>query len=223
MYNILVYSKIKKAITEVIGSIKATRKEHLSITSYGNLDEVILGSAVFNYDIAVLHVNDPDDIQLARRIKYFNNDTIIIYLSSNEELLPHMGKGEPFECLIGKNEYLQFRETLSHALSRIEFNSHMYFSYKIGRQDFLINLYDIVYFSSELKRIKIKHKYMGEDYFYGKLDDIEKNISGMTNIFHRVHKSYLINATYIEKKSKKEILMKDGTRISITKSDNKKT
>lgn len=66
------------------------------------------------------------------------------------------------------------------------------FGYKTGKLENRIPYKEILYFSSDAKKI-IVHKKRGLDYFYGKLSELKLPSAD----FIQIHKSYIINKQYV--------------------------
>ena len=85
------------------------------------------------------------------------------------------------------------------------------FEYKIGKRVFVSSISDIIYFESIGKKIKIVTKKETRE-FYGSLSSIAKR--NLTN-FIQIHRSYLVNFTFIESYTYTKIYLNSGKLISI--------
>ncbi|GFI22421.1 hypothetical protein IMSAGC011_01196 [Lachnospiraceae bacterium] len=96
------------------------------------------------------------------------------------------------------------------------------FSYYV-RPDYIHTpVKEIRYFASEGRRTHI----VSSDYrdtFYQKLDMVEKRIRLKNCQFMRIHKSYLVNARYIDGYSRDYVLLTTGERLRISKYEYYKT
>ncbi|MEE1258324.1 MAG: LytTR family DNA-binding domain-containing protein [Lachnospiraceae bacterium] len=75
----------------------------------------------------------------------------------------------------------------------------------------------ILYFVSEGRCIRLVTK-DGSDSFYGRLSEVENNLSVKNCRFIRVHQSYLVNEKYILSYDRKGILLITGETLSISNS-----
>ena len=58
----------------------------------------------------------------------------------------------------------------------------------------------------------------GKEYaFYEKLDELEKKLSGYNNRFMRIHKSFLVNVCQIEQYHYKNIVMRNGDVLTVSR------
>lgn len=80
-----------------------------------------------------------------------------------------------------------------------------------------IPLNHILYFISEGRCIRLITK-SGNDFFYGKLNELENTLRLKNGRFIRVHQSYLVNEKYILSYDRKGILLTNGETISISNS-----
>ena len=78
-----------------------------------------------------------------------------------------------------------------------------------------IPLSDILYFESN-KRVLIVHTKNDEYSFYGKLDQVEKELDGKD--FIRTHQSYFVNARKIKSVSKDSAELQNGEILPVSKS-----
>ena len=76
-------------------------------------------------------------------------------------------------------------------------------------------LEDIYYFESN-RRVLVIHTRKGEVTFYGKLDDIQKNLADKD--FIRTHQSFLVNALKIKTVKKDSVELSDGEVLPVSKS-----
>lgn len=80
-------------------------------------------------------------------------------------------------------------------------------------------LSDILYFSSEGRRIRLISQITddSENEFYDKLDNVEEQLSKKKCHFVRIHKSYLVNTQYIASYDKNHLKLITGECLNISK------
>lgn len=221
MYSVVVYSYYKEVADKIAEEIKATRKEFMEIIKYDNPFLALMGSVCEGgYDIVIFHVVNPNEMEFSRRMKFYHNNTVLIYLLNKPKIIPQLRKTEPFACIVYEDEYDQFGSILDDAFTRVQSWEGLLFEYMRGRQKYLADLNDIAYFYSDHRVVRFKDKNSNEDFFYSKLDDVEPIVCGMTNKFLRANKSYLVNRLYIKKYEDDKIIMEDGTFITMKNSYN---
>ncbi|WP_320984295.1 LytR/AlgR family response regulator transcription factor [Eisenbergiella porci] len=146
-----------------------------------------------------------DGIFLARRIKKINHNTLVIFVSAHTEYFPEIVNAEPFR-FIHKEHLEDIGEALDAAVRRIkEQNKVRSLKFKIGRMEREFLTDDIMYFSSADHKINITLANNESVSFYGRLDEIEKEIREINTSFLRVNKSYLVNTEYMTGINRKEI------------------
>lgn len=129
---------------------------------------------------------------LRRNIK--NVDLQIIFISSNPEYALDLFKIRPMDFLIKpftENEIIEILdEYFSTRMSQVK-----YFSYKSKQITGKILYSDIVYISSNIRKINIFLKNGQMITIYGKLSDIEDVLP--KEHFWRIHQSYIVNKHFI--------------------------
>lgn len=82
---------------------------------------------------------------------------------------------------------------------------------------YIIPIEEVVYFQSDLKYVNIICRNGENICIYKKLDVVEKALS---TVFLRIHKSYIVNKTYIDRidKTNRIVLLKNGDKLPISNS-----
>ncbi|HHD2754516.1 TPA: LytR/AlgR family response regulator transcription factor, partial [Clostridium perfringens] len=96
-----------------------------------------------------------------------------------------------------------------------------FFTVKNKQSIFRINLDNIIFFESKLRKINIVCSNYSEISFYDKLDNIEDAL--ISKNFIRCHKSYLVNLNYIKKIENSKIITLNNNIIPISRSYLRKT
>ncbi len=90
------------------------------------------------------------------------------------------------------------------------------FSYYVRPEYIHIAVKDILYFASEGRRTHVIYS-DSHDTFYQKLDEIEKHIRHKNGQFLRIHKSYLVNASYISGYTRDYVALTTGEKLRISR------
>lgn len=157
-------------------------------------------------DIEMERVNG---INAARHIRRMDRSALLIYVSGYEQYFKELFEVEPFRFLSKPVDGAKFRKYFHDACARIgETEAYYRFSFnkKIGK----VAVRDIVYFES---RNRIVHIFMADgsvERFYGKLNDVEKELSEGRHEFLRIHQSYLVNYSYIGRMGFSEVIVVMG-------------
>lgn len=104
-----------------------------------------------------------------------------------------------------------FLETYQRVCSKM-----VYFTFSYKHEEYKILCKEILYFESNARKVTI-YTQNGEHYtFNGKLSEIEQKMSDGKIPFLRVHQSYLVNYYLIRSRTKIEITLVNGKKLSIS-------
>lgn len=140
----------------------------------------------------------------------------IIYISGMPSYAQQLFKTQPMDFLIKPIEQIQIDAALSLAM-KIVGKSMDKFEFQSGREYFYLPFGNIMYFTSEGRKIRIVMR--GEEReFYGKLKDVADELP---QEFIIIHKSYVVNREYIARYTYEAVEMTDGTVLNISKVNRK--
>lgn len=140
----------------------------------------------------------------------------IVYISAEASYAQRLFKTQPMDFLVKPIIQSQVDETLRLAFRLIRKRDEK-FEYQSGKEFFGIFYTDILFFSSEGRKIKITTNH-GESKFYGALKDIVKNLP---SDFIWIHQSYVVNKNYIIRYAYETIELQNGTGLPISKANRK--
>lgn len=175
-----------------------------------------------NVDIVFLDIELGNDngIQLSRKIKEINYNTLIIFISGYDNYYGDMVQAEPFRFMpkpLTSSEEIHKIVTLAYnrvVKVRDKTYSDVFYKYNFKGIVYKINLSNIMYFCSMHRKIYIKFNNRTEDSFYYKLDELEAELSKISSDFIRISKSYLINKVYIDSVSMSVVTIGNDTRMT---------
>lgn len=152
------------------------------------------------YDLIFLDIEmkEVDGISAARSIRDIDKSVLLIYVSGYDNYLKELFEVEPFRFLSKPLNKEKFCSYFKEACQRIG-ETEVYYQFNFNKQIRKVPLKDIVYFES---RNRIVYIYMNDgrtEYFYGKLNDVEKKIAESGKYFLRIHQSFLANYSYVKK------------------------
>lgn len=226
------------AITATIEEIlyKITKEQGIKISCSVFFDGITLVENIRQgtyYDLIYLDIemHKINGISAAELIRSMEVPALIVYVSSYEKYLKELFNTEPFRFLskpiIGK----EFHSVFMDAYNRIRQKSE-YFSFTYNKEFTKIPLGRISYFESSNRVIYIhaapnmENRNAGSDEtkyrFYGKMNDVEKQLSDSNVRFIRIHQSYLVNFDYIKSMNFTNVTMSDGTALQISEDKQKK-
>lgn len=162
-------------------------------------------------DIKMKYLNG---IDTAKKIREIDREVLILYISSYEVYIKQLFEVEPFRFLDKPLDTDYFMDCFRKAYQKILENKQ-FFLYRFKKEIHSIILNNIFYFESSGKTIYIKTETKSEK-FYGKLNDVEKEIQRSGNTFIRIHHSYLVNFMYIKKINFSEVTLHNGLLLPIS-------
>ena len=176
-------------------------------------DAVVAGKC---FDIIYLDIemNKEDGISAAKRIRMYDKNALIIYVTSHENHMQESFAVRPFRFLVKPVSKQQMKTCFQEAYEEIN-SEDFYFRYSYQRINHKIPIRDILYFESIRRKIFIT---TGEETFelYGKLNEIEGSLKACKASFLRVHQSFLVNYRHVDGQAYDFVLMNNGTKISIS-------
>lgn len=179
----------------------------------GLVDAVMEGD---RFDIIYLDIemDKEDGISAAKRIREYDKNTLIIYVTSHENHMQESFEVRPFRFLVKPVSEKQIESCFKSAYEEV-YCGDSYFRYSYQRVNHKIPMREILYFESNKRKVFIVTE---KDTFvaYGKLNDIEESLKQSKVPFLRVHQSYLVNYKHVEGQAYDFVVMDNGKKISIS-------
>ena len=178
------------------------------------------GVKVTQYEIIFLDINmeEIDGIKAAETIRKLSRDVFIVFVTAYVDYSLEGYRLDVIRYLLKGNT--NFKNTVNECIDAIMEKKNYsvikkVFNFKEGRKEIILDR--LLYIESNL------HKLMfyvtdndGEPYIMSeKLDTLEGELAG--NNFIRIHKSYLVNAKYIESITRYKVKLPDGVELAIPK------
>ena len=175
-----------------------------------------------SYDIIYLDIemDKEDGISAAKRIRIYDKNVLIIYVTSHENHMKESFVVRPFQFLVKPVSDKQNEMCFMAAYEDIK-SGDFYFSYSYQRMNNKVLVRDILYFESNRRKVFIV---TGEETFelYGKLNEIENSLKACKVSFLRVHQSFLVNYKHVKGQSYDFVVMDNGKKISISENRRKR-
>lgn len=187
------------------------------------LMEVIAEQKVY-FDLIYLDIEmqGMDGIHTARKLRDMSFPVLIIYVSGHEEYLKELFLTEPFRFLAKPIAKDQFRDFFYSACRRIQQRAEC-FSFTYRKVFHKIPYAKIAYFESNGRVVSIhtagikdKDADGGIYRFYGRMSDLEKQVSSENDRFVRIHQSFLVNFDYARSISFSNVVMADSRMLQIS-------
>ena len=157
-------------------------------------------------DVEVEHING---IDVARDIRKDDKTVLFIYISDNEQYLKKLFEINPFRFLSKPLDLELFSKYFEEAIEKIT-EEEVYFQYTANKRVCKVLLNDVMYFESKTRMIHIFFADGSSKEFYGKLNEIEKDILASSSKFLRIHQSYFINCDYVKEATSGTVTLDDG-------------
>lgn len=147
-----------------------------------------------------------------------DNTMQIAYISGKESYAMQLFESRPINFIVKPITYEQVVEVIGKTISLMNAMSKK-FVYKLKQDMHFIEFRDIIYFKSNNRKVLIITKY-GTQEFYGKLDKISNQLPKEEFLY--IHKSYIVNTSYIATFEYENVKMVTGEVLPIAQSRRKK-
>lgn len=139
-----------------------------------------------------------DGITTARHIREIDRTVLLIYISGYDQYLKELFEVEPFRFLSKPLNQIQFVQYFKEAYNRIN-EIETFYQFTFNKEIKKVPVKDIVYFESNNRIVYIHLKDGSDEYFYGRLNHVEKELLAGRQYFLRIHQSFLVNYSYVKK------------------------
>lgn len=139
-----------------------------------------------------------DGISAARLIRETDRSVLFIYISGYDSYLKELFEVEPFRFLSKPLEKELFCRYYKEACQRIG-ETEVFYQFTFNKEIRKVPLNNVVYFESRNRVVYIVLSSGHSEYFYGKLNGVEKELADSRCYFLRIHQSFLVNYDYIKK------------------------
>lgn len=169
------------------------------------------------FDIVFLDIDMPkiNGIELAQNIKIKSPNTIIIFITSKDELVYESLKVQPFRFIRKSKLTEEISEAIVEANRFLESNS-----YKIkiitDNKTFEIDINSILYIESNRNYIIINAVNNKQYKFKDSINQKEHELEDYG--FIRTHSGYLVNERYIQRLTKDNVIMRNNQKIPMSRS-----
>ena len=177
------------------------------------VDAVVEGRG---FDIIYLDIemDQEDGISAAKRIRMYDKNVLIIYVTSYESHMSESFSVRPCQFLVKPVSEQQMEACFKAAYEDIN-SGDFYFRYSYQRVNHKIPIRDILYFESNKRKVFIVTE-KGSFELYGKLNEIENSLRTCKASFLRVHQSFLVNYKHVNGQAYNFVVLDNGRKISIS-------
>jgi DNA-binding LytR/AlgR family response regulator len=207
-------SELEEMVMEICSELNIKANINIWYSGKNLLSHIEAGAFV---DLLFLDIGlpDTDGIDIGQHIRDVkkNNLMQIAYISSRESYAMELFQNQPVAFLIKPIKKDKVTDVIQKGISRKK-NTNYSFAYKKGRDTYIIDCNDIVYFESVRKQVGIMLKDKKIAFFYGKLGDVSKVLPDNFSI---IHKSCIVNRDYIKCYNSDAVLMSNDKSLAISK------
>lgn len=204
------------AIENIIDGFFRTENTHYEIDSFQSGEELLKElNNHEKYDLIYLDIElaQINGVAVGRYIRenLLDDYTQIAFISAKSSYALELFQVRPIHFLVKPFTPRQVIGILEKAM---ELQGHQIkiFSYRTGKIENRIPYKDIMYFSSEGKKIII-HMRNGKDAFYGKLSEL--NLPDTE--FMQIHKSFIVNKQFVTRFKFDSVLLSDDEELPISR------
>jgi len=145
-------------------------------------------------------------IETARHLRELDGTSIIVFITGYSDYVFDGYDVKALNYVLKPYKKEKILRVLEDALQQIDTARKRYFSFETANGIFKLNWNDILYFTSDKRKIKV-YTVNGAHEFYGKLDDVETKL-GIP--FIRIHQRYLVNLCFVDAIDTKFVCIKNG-------------
>ena len=169
------------------------------------------------YDIVFLDIDmgAHNGVALAKHMRTLNSKSILIFVTNYIEYSPEGYEVQAFRFLLKGQIQEKLAIYLSDAIQELQRHAHT-LQYALNGEPLQVDIQNLSYLESEGRKIHPHTCHGNPDgpCFYGTLDQLEKQLRPAG--FMRVHKSFLVNITYVESFRYNQVRMKDGVVLPVS-------
>lgn len=185
-----------------------------TIHFFGNITEDKIQRYASDIPFALVSLDMENGKEIGEAIYRNNTNCRILYYGKEK------GDLEPLLCSrpIAHHALRSGKEALFDKIKEIILeisNATDTFRFETKRLAYFFPYRDILYFQSDLKYVNICKSNKRTEMIYAKLSEIEEKLG---HVFVRIHKSYIVNRSYIDSIDKKshKVIMKNGEELPIS-------
>jgi DNA-binding LytR/AlgR family response regulator len=167
------------------------------------------------FDIIFLDIemNGMNGIETAKQIRDINDIAVIIFVTGFTDYVFNGYEVRALNYVLKPYKEEKIVDILSQALKQIDSIQNKFLMIQLNRNIYRIYFHDIIYFISDKRKLIVVTDENTYE-FYGKLDDIEKEVP---SFFIRIHQRYLVNLNFVSCVEDNELEIK-GQKLPISRS-----
>lgn len=167
------------------------------------------------YDIYILdiEIDKMSGMDIAKKIREFQKDCIIIFLTNYEDWIRDAFDVQAFNYILKSEKKEKLVKVLEKSVEYMKQTEKLY-CFKQGKSTMSIPCNSIYYFESQKRKIKISTN--NEEYiYYDTFKEIENKVD--SNIFARTHISFFVNMNHIISFNGKHVILDNNEMIPVSR------
>lgn len=159
-------------------------------------------------------------IETARILRERDSRVILIFVSCHNQYCKEMIEMQPY-AFIDKPVSEEKLEKILKRVFETHLNSDDSYCFSYNKRQYNIPLNQIRFFQSDKRIVQINAVQLDmpelEYLFYGKLEEVERNLRKANVKFLRIRKSLLVNTRFIKEYSADRVVLDNGREVEISK------
>lgn len=199
-----------RSIVESVLNECSRKAKIYTFTDASAVSDQVLSSC----DIALLDIDFEgatyNGIDVARRLRAFRSDTVIIFVTNFIEYAPEGYEVQAFRYVLKRDIRRDLEPNLLLAIQNLNKET---LSIQSNGENINLLPDDILYLEVRQHSVTALMRQQTEYSFYASLSELEQRLEPLG--FLRIHKSYLVNMKYLKKFQCRETLLKNGITLRV--------
>ncbi|MDE7334361.1 MAG: LytTR family DNA-binding domain-containing protein [Lachnospiraceae bacterium] len=179
------------------------------------LERSIQGGARYDLLYLDIQMKDENGITAAGNIRKCDENMLIIFVSGYDKYLMDLFRLDVFAFIRKPIDSSYFYDTFMEAHRKI-CSKKFYFTFRYKSEEYKIPCSEILFFESAGRQIKVNLCDGNTETFNGKLSEVEAKLSEGKVPFLRIHQSYLVNYHLIKSRTKSQVTLVNGMKLTIS-------
>lgn len=175
--------------------------------------------AAFDIIFLDIKMKNSNGVDCAKALRDSGVQSLIVFVTSSAEYVFSGYEVKAFRYILKTDLVNAFDRIFAECLKELSADSDGVFTVKTAASVKTVKLADILYFESDRRKLIIHTKNETAE-FYGKLDEVEKELAQKE--FIRTHQSFLVNAVKISEVRKNDVRLENGEVLPVSKSKSDK-
>ena len=173
------------------------------------------------FDIIFLDIKmkNSNGVDCAKELRDSGVQSLIVFVTSSAEYVFSGYEVKAFRYILKTDLVNAFDRIFAECIKELSADNDGVFTVKTAASVKTVKLADILYFESDRRKLIIHTKNETAE-FYGKLDEVEKELAQKE--FIRTHQSFLVNAVKISEVRKNDVRLENGEVLPVSKSKSDK-